>query len=257
MAIGFIVTGAGANGTTEPYALTLPTGYATGNMLVILQGHRIDTTTVVGITGVTYITPSNNTVTGGTGTEGIDSGPCRQSVFYRIATSASETAPTVDLSAAPAVRQGYVCAFTCGGDEMFDVPTVATASDTTGSTTQFGQVTGNATLDFTTGDWILAQSLFNTDSGTGPSQTLAVPGCTLGTQTATGTSTTTAGDDSRMLGWAAPINSGTASGAPTLTITYTAGATNESGTAIFMRIRVLKKPKQPYLWQPINRASFW
>jgi hypothetical protein len=236
MAVGFRAAGAVATGVTDPTAAVgLPAGATAGDLHVLVINLKSSTVTITTPTGWTALT--NGEVTGGAGTVGTDAGPNRVAVFTKVMAT-GDAAPTVDLSAAPNSYQAYILGFTKAANETWADVVCASASDTSGSATSYGTVTGNATIDLTTGDWAGQVTGFNGDAGTPGTRTFAVPGVTLGTYVArVDDVATTQGGDLRTDVGTAPYSSGTASGAPTLARTWTTGNASFAGATVFFRVR--------------------
>ena len=216
----------------------MPTGWQPGDLLVLVVSSKAATPPTL-TTPSGWTAPSSNTVTGGTGTAGADAGPLRVTMVYREA-QAGDTAPTIDISAAASPTMAVILAFSKGLSDIWAAPVCTTASDTTGSTTTYGTVTGASTIDLASGDMLCAVDGINGDIGTwsSPQGTLTVTGCTLSGTTVLVNQGTTSGNDGRLTGAYVTYTSGTASAGPARSITYTSGGASTSGATVFWRLRV-------------------
>lgn len=239
MAVGFRAIGAETAGSVDPTGTVgLPAGLAAGDLLVWFV--NLKSATVAVATPAGWSAPANSNVIGGAGTLGADAGPNRVAVFFRVA-DGTESAATLNLSAAPDVSHSYVMAYTKAADERWEFPPeCAMAADTAGATTSYGTVTANVVLSITSGDWLGQVTGFNGDAGTPGTRTLAAPGVTLGTYVARlNDDVTTTGFDLRTDAGDAPYSSGTTTTATTLARTWTSGNANFSGATVFYRIRAV------------------
>jgi len=100
--------------------------------------------------------------------------------------------------------------------------------DSTGTTVA---IAADDTLDAVAGDALVWAVMFTTNDNQ-TSITTTLPGCTLGTITTIGNSSTTAGNDGRFLVQWAPIDSGTPTGPPEFSSETTSGFS--TGSAVFV-----------------------
>lgn len=236
MAIAFRAAGTDTGSNTDPTSsVPLPVGWQAGDMLVWIVNVK---STVAITTPTGWTAPTDSNVTGGSGSVSIDTGINRVAVFFREA-QAGDTATTLDLASAPNVSQTRILAYSKGAGESWAAVVCASGSDTTGSATSYGPVTGSTTIDLASGDFIGQVTGFNGDAGTPGTRTFSVPGVTLGTYSADSSDVaTTVGGDLRTDAGTAPYSSGTASGAPSYERTWTSGNAAFSGATVFFRLRV-------------------
>jgi hypothetical protein len=208
-----------------------------------------------------WTAPSANQISGGAGSAGADAGANQITVLYREA-QAGDTVPTLTLSASPSPGHGIIAAFSKGAAQSWVAPTGATAADTTGSTTTYGTVTGSVTLSLAAGDALCAFTNINGDIGTwaDPGGTMAEAGVTFSGQSLLFNDATSTGNDGRMIGTWARFLSGSASAAPTLSISYTSGGSSTSGCSVFLKLSATGTEWPVPVVPPreaLNRASFW
>jgi hypothetical protein len=232
----------GAPASAAAFTVTLPT-HATGDRLLIALGGKDETTTAPTISGGWTRTKF---VTGGTGTLGAGTGQTFVAIYEKTAASSSETDPTITpgatapdtwvwLAYAFAPSAGKAWADTIAADPGY----IATAADTgTGDS----QLTASATLTDqpTTGDAILAIGVIPTNAGS----------AVASTSTLTNGGITTLGgaafdrqfldsglnSDVGIGGLLAAGFYGTASGATSSSIVFTASS-NHSGVTALIALR--------------------
>ena len=237
MAIGAGAAGAWAATNATTHTVTLP-AHATGNLLIVISACKAAAITSVNqsiTTGVGWTRAAafaDGTLNSGNGT-----GSVNQAVFWKIATSGSETNPVITWgggqTADPGIAVG-LCFTNAGGSEGWWTP-LSVLQVATNSATAIS-VNMGSNPGITAGDWgVIAHttrddSVLTVPSWTATSTTLAA----VVEYPATAIATATGGD---MAGDAAyrSVTSGTASAAPVVTGTQAAA---ETGVTCFIRLRV-------------------
>ena len=236
MAIGAGAAGAWAATNATTHTVTLP-AHAAGNLLIVIAACKASTITSV---DQSITTPSTGWTRAaqfadGTTNAGNGLGSVNQAIFWRVATSSSETNPVVtwggSQTAAPGIAVG-LC-FTDGGSESWNAPAVVQAATTNATTIS---VTMGSNPGITSGDWGVISHTTRDDSAltvptwTATSATLATVVIYPATPIASGTSNDMAGTSAYR-----SVTSGTASAAPVVTGTQVAA---ETGVTCFIRLRV-------------------
>jgi hypothetical protein len=243
MPVAYVAAGAySTSGATTPISLDVPAGVQEKDVLYALILTKPGTATVTATDWVEdYASPSLGGGTVGTGT-----GPVALHVMKRVVPAGGVSSPVAfTIGNSPNSYMGRMLAYrydpTGFTDDQWAPPAGCTYSRTTASTAFGG--TGDATLDFDPNDVLLFVSLSADDQSTNHDSTstyvstIAVPGVTLsGASNVLGTGVTTTGGDSSMFVGRANVDSGTATGAPTVTIT---GSSSETGGGVFLRIRAV------------------
>lgn len=210
---------------------TLPTGHSTDDLLIAFYGGKPYNT--VPSTPTDYTAQSGGA--NGSTAMGAGSGSVYAVAFTKVH-DGSESNPTSTFAAqySPGIRAMIALDSDVSGSGWSVEST--NGSDSTATGTTFS-ATGASTISLTTGDWIVVLLVHNDDSSSDSAFAITVPGCTLGsvTQQLTGTLTTATGNDGRMYVLTAPIDSGTASGAPT--VTATTGTNDSDGQAVFLAVK--------------------
>jgi hypothetical protein len=231
VSVTWYASAAAAHGSTS---LSIPVGAGIGaDQMSILMAYTKPTTATIG-------TPTNWTpllnVTGGTGSQGADTGPIRMAVFYREGAFSGNQAVTITGGDS----SGGMCLTGQRTLGAWVTPVAVSGDDTTGASAVFSAVMGS-NPGVTAGDWLLGFMAIPTDAstiaigGAPASPVFSITGISggsvIGYYSETGT-----GLDSALglLRWQA--FTGTASSAATVGGTYT-GATNTYGPAIMVRLR--------------------
>ena len=220
-----------ASGTTQ--TITLPT-HSTGDMLLVryaIKTAAISTTTLTcGTTGWTKLGQyANGTTNSGNGTGSVLLG-----VFYKVATSSSETNPVITSSATIAQAGGVAIAYQKGASESWSTPVGAGGPDTTSGTSHSATIASH--ISCTTGD------LIDFFTGICDDTTMTVPTFTQASATLNAVveypataGIDTSGSDGAYDGGYRTVASGTSSAAAVVTGTLT---TSETGTSWTTRLRV-------------------
>jgi hypothetical protein len=223
-------TWAASNATTQ--TVTLPT-HAAGDMLILVAACKAATIpTTITITTATDWTSFSN-FNDGVLASGNGTGSVQQRLFYKIATSSSETNPVVDWGATSTPGIAVALTFQKAAAETWDIPVAVTKA--TNNATSIS-VTMDSNPGITNKDVGLVIHTTRDDSAlTVPTWTAT--GATLSVVTefpaaaiATITSNDMAGDIAYRT-----VTAGTASAAPVLTGTQAAA---ETGVTAFVRLRI-------------------
>ncbi len=213
----------------------IPTAQLTGDMMLCLYGTKpySDAPTInQGWTSLGYATD-------GTTAAGVDVGSMQTRVFYKIATSDTETDPTITNSTNN-ISTAVIIVFQKSAGESWFTPVGAGGGDASAGTGF--SVTASSDVGHTTGDMVVAAAAFRSDAATPTTaRAVSITGCTLGAYTqapATDPETTSGGDMGMTCGYV-PVNSGTSSAAPVMTATLGAAHT---GSAYLVRLRVNVPP---------------
>ena len=230
MAISLRAVGTPVYGTAN-LTPAIPTAQLTGDMMLCLYGTKPygDAPTIdQGWTSLGYATD-------GTVAAGVDVGSMQTRVFYKIATSDTETNPTI-TNTTNNVSTAVIIVFQKGASDAWVTPVGAGGGDATAGT-DFS-VTASSDVGHTTGDMVVAAASFRSDAATPTTaRAVSITGCTLGTYTQSPTTDpeTTSGGDMGMTCGYVPVNSGTSTAAPVMTATLAAAHT---GSAYLTRLRV-------------------
>ena len=230
MAVTYLSSGAVVYSTGNPSPVT-PT-HSVGDMLILTVGTKPDTTPATAPAGWTLL----GAVSGGTGTTGIDTGPMRVGIFYRIADgTAADTTGAITITGNN-VSAAQVHVFQKTGT-VWDIAGVGAADTTTG--TPFSAVMPS-NPGMTVGDMLFAIGVIPTDVGAAAqfsAETVAATGMTTVSLTEITEWSTATGQD--MGGWLARGNvvTGTATAAPTVSATAGGTTTNVAGPIYLVRLR--------------------
>lgn len=241
MAIGFrSLTQAGSGGATDPTsATTLPSGTATGDLVVAVCEVKYASTTITPPSGWQVVTNSeafNTTLTD----SGNDAGNIRLALFFREKDAGWSTIPGYDLSGVPNITMIGAITYTKGAGEVWAAPVCANAVDnSTGVTTGIDPPASGTTIPFAAGDWFGSVAAVNGDAGTLGAHTVTVAGVTFGTQVTRLNATTTGGTDLRCHSVDYPYTSGTASAGPDGSLALTTGATTCAGVMVFYKLSLV------------------
>ncbi len=239
MAVSYVSSGSAVYSTSNP-SPTTPT-HNVNDFLLLTVGTKPDTTPATAPAGWTSL----GSATGGAGTTGIDTGPMRVGLFYRIADgSASDTTGAITITGNNvSAAQVHVFRNATG---YWDFAGVG-AADTAGGITFTATMPSNP--DMTVGDMLFAIGVTPTDAYTGgtagaiySSENVTATGMTTVNLTEITEWTTSSGQD--MGGWLAygPVVTGTATAAPVVTATASgtaAQSANVAGPIYLVRLREL------------------
>jgi hypothetical protein len=189
----------------------------------------------------------------GTTAAGVDTGSMKMEVWYKIATSDTETDPTV-TEGTPTwnVAGAVVMVWRNQAGDVWETPVVVWGADEssgTGISVTFGSDPGVVTDDL-----VMTACAINTDA-MGPLTGDLVPaqaGVTFGTTTQRVEQETTSGGDMALHVSSAFATSGTSSAAPTATGTGTASGAADRLQAAFIRLRTRKSTTPGYVG-----AGYW
>ena len=232
MAITYVGTGTTVYSTGNPSPGAAAN--AIGDLLILIVGTKPDSTPATTPSGWTLL----GSASGGTGSQGIDTGPMRVGVFYKVATSANEAPGAITITGNN-VSAASVYAFRPGAGNIIDIVGTG-AADTTTGTPHSATMPVNPGL--TVGDALLAVGIIPTDVTT-PSQfsaqTVSATGMTTVNLTEIEEWDTASGQD--MGGWVArgSVVTGTATAAPTVSATAGGTTTNVAGPIFLVRMREL------------------
>lgn len=235
MAIALRAAGA-TNAGANNFACTIPAAQVTGDMMIlVVTGKPFDAGWSVATAGWTALSRGQS----GTTAAGVDTGSMATQIFYKEATSDTETNPTVtEGSPVFNIVAGVVYVFSKGAGEIWATPVDVYGGDEVTGTAiavTFGSDPGGAA-----GDYVMLACGINTDS-MGPLTTALTPtwtGITFGTADTAVDGETTLGGDISIHAISRPVSSGTSSAAPTATGTGTATGGADRLEAAFVRLRV-------------------
>jgi hypothetical protein len=219
-----------SNGNPSPTAVT---GQVAGDLLVLAVGTKPDTTPATTPSGWTQL----GAASGGVGTTGIDVGPMRVGLFYKVASSDGETPGAVTISGNNVSAVQLFAYRSNVPGATFDIAGTGAADTSTGSP---HSALMPVHIGLTVGDQLLAVGVIPTDVST-PSQfsaeTVSAPGMTTVSMTEINEWDTSTGQD--MGGWVArgAVVTGTSTGAPTVSATAGGTTTNVAGPIYLVRIR--------------------
>lgn len=221
---------AAANATTQ--TVTLPT-HSAGQMLLVIVGAKSASIASVNQTTSTSGWTRIASAVDGSVNSGNGTGSVSQAIFYKIATSSSETNPVIAFATTATPSIAVAQSYSKGGGEVWLTPVVVQAATTNATSIS---VTMPSNPGITAGDWgVIAHTTRDDSALTVPTWTAT--GTTLAavveypaTAIASGTSDDMAGDSAYR-----SVTSGTASAAPVVTGTQAAA---ETGMTCFIRLRV-------------------
>ena len=228
MAISIRATGAYVSGTA---ALTpvIPTAQLTGDMMLCFYGTKPynDAPTIdQGWASLDYATD-------GTVAAGVDVGSMQTRVFYKIATTDTETNPIITNSTNNV--SGAVIIVFQKGTGSWETLVGAGGGDATAGT-DFS-VTASSDVGHITGDMVVGGAAFRSEAAVPTTaRAITITGCAMGTYNqspATDLTTTSGGDMGMSVGYVM-VSSGSSSAAPVFAITLAAGHT---GSAYMVRLR--------------------
>jgi hypothetical protein len=228
----FVAAGAVATGTTS-LSVPYPAGIASNDLLVLA------------ITNKYYPDPPfpfptdwdyQNSVAGGTGAPGVDTGNTYTHVFTKVASgsesgSLSQSMPSSNTSIA------RMLAYRGGVGETWSVSIPAGAAETT-QNTSWSPTFGATDLDLVPNSKCIAVSGINSNEGTWSAQSLSAtnsPSVTFGTMVERSDSGSANGDDIALVITEHPVSSGT-NATPSITYSMT-GTASGGGTTLVFSIR--------------------
>jgi len=215
----------GTSSTTVAYV-----GVAAGRIGLIFAVTKPETATWSTVSGWTNIAD----FTGGTGSSGVDTGPTRMGVWYRLldgSETGNVTVATTGGGSTSAIMSVY--AQSAGG---WDTPVVVTGTDTTHGSSPVAASVGTWPSSVETGDWIAFGYAADTDVTTSfTAATLAMTGYTFGARTQRSRRLNSDGNDTGVSSWDAEVTAGSGgTTAPSLTLSQ---AATSCGEFTFVRLR--------------------
>ncbi len=239
--IAYSSVGTASGNQTTVLQITAPATVNQGDLLVMGIANKYPTNGPTTPTGWTAVT--NYRASGGIGTTGLDTGLIYASVYVREAEGWEDSVVfSVDVPTANG-SEGQIVRYTKGNGKKWDLA-ATNGSDNTGSSNTWS-VTGAADPGITAGDMVVVVSAVNTDLYNYSAQAITATGLTMGTQAERVETASTGGDDMELVMSDHAVSSGTASTAPTFTMTSSANsATAPGGASIILRLRQVDAPIQ-------------
>lgn len=228
MSIGFRAAGTVAETTTTALSVGAPAGVGSTDISFLVVTVKAYSTDV--IVDPDGWAPLVNVVNGST-VSGADTGSVRVRVYTRLGTYGTTS---VSLTATPTIAQGVTVAYTKSGGDAWLTPFYGSGFDATDGANY--SATGNATTGITTNNWALVFTGIDSDAGTLSALTIAETGAVIGASNTRVNTSTTTGDDSRIVVADAACTSGTGVAAPTFVFT---NASSTSGSTGFIRLSVV------------------
>ncbi len=235
MAVSFVSQASNNNGTTGA-SPTYPTSPTAGNLLLLLVANKHDEHTVTTPSG--WTAPSNNTSTGGAGTDGTDDeGTVRVTAFYKVADGSETGTLTVSVIGGN-VTTAQIFQFSRSGGTAWDVA-CAIGSKNTGGTTTWA-ITTSSDPGIAGGDMVVTLCGANTDSFTYSTSAspLLTSGITYGALAKRNDASNAQGADLRFIVHTHAVTSGTSSGNSTFNMTSSGSSSNApAGAMVLVRLR--------------------
>jgi hypothetical protein len=247
MAITYVNNGVGVYGAAS-LTPAIPTAQLTTDMMILIAtGKPFDAGWSVATAGWTALGRGES----GTTAAGIDLGSMAMQVWYKEATSDTETNPTVtEGSPVWNVVGAIVLVFAKEAGDTWVTPTVVYGADETSGTSI--SATMSADNSVAAGDFVVATAGMNTDA-LGPlttALTASQTGVTFGTWFTNETSESTAGGDMAMESRRASITAGPSSAAAVLSGTGTASGGADRCELGYIRLRVSTAAAYPLFTVP-------
>lgn len=230
MAITLVGQGTVAGGST-PLTPAYPSGVASGRVAVLKVAGKPDTNTINTPTGFDPFPNTNGT--GGTGAVGVDTGPTRAAMFYRVL-DGSETG-TVSVSTSAGGSNNSVIDI-YAADSGFDTASFAGTTGGDASHDTSWSAAGSTDLDLTSGDVLVGCSSCCSNNANNiviSSRAVSATGSTFGSVANERTFNNNTGNDSCFDTFDFPVTGGPSSAAPTYTCTHSA---SNSGVTSFARL---------------------
>ncbi|MCA9369102.1 DUF2341 domain-containing protein, partial [Candidatus Woesebacteria bacterium] len=237
--LGIEAVAAPAVGTTA-LSVPYPNHISTGDLLVLTVGNK--TSASIPTAPVGWTENSNFQATGGIGVEGADSGTMVATVYTKIATGNETGFETVATSGTSSVGRMFVV-----NKEPGKVWDVAMANGNDNSADVTWNVTAGSNPGITAGDLIIVVSAINSDFSIYDAQTVSATGTTFQTLTdgEIYENGTTAGNDMELVASRHRVLTGTATAAPSYSMTSRSTTANSpTGASIFVRLRQIDAPIQ-------------
>ena len=241
-AITWQATGATTN---TPGAATqdvvYPASIASGEKLLLIQALRANDGG--GEASANYDTPATPsgwtlvaTAFGGAASWGFQTGKSRVTVWEKTAAGTESGGADVTITwtnSGASVALAKIVRLS-GANAGWQATTATAGDDSSGGTSV--SATGAGSLTFLANDLLLAIFSTNSSDGIGTSPTLTATGATLGSVTERdGTTGAAGGNQGGIMPYSAAVSSGSATVAPSSTITWTEGT--PSGPIVFVRVR--------------------
>lgn len=218
-------------------AVNYPTGITRGSLLMMTIGTHPETVTISS-PGADWFTPANNSASGGAGTFGALTGPCKTTKFFKIADGTESGTLTVNLTTGASNIVWGVMVRIESPTRFYDIECANGVDSSAGAA---WSVTAAPFMHIRAGDFLLAHCTIPTsasDPGTVSAETL----------TATGTTTSFSFSDTIAVeqltnndicgrGVGVSVTNGLATAAPVHACTWPVTATNVAGAEVFTRIR--------------------
>jgi hypothetical protein len=232
MAVTYQSTGTTAYSTGNP-APGYPASIASGDLLVLVVGTKPSTTPATTPSGWTLL----GAFAGTTGTQGIDTGPMRVGVFYKIADGTESGTQSVTVTGNN-VSAASIYRFS-NATGAWDV-NATFGEDTSGGTSWSAVCNSAGSYDFASGDHVLFGGIIPTDVTT-PAQfsaeAITASGATFAAATEIEEWDTSSGQDmGAFIAWSS-VSSGSSTSAPTVTATAGGTTTNVYGPSFVVRVR--------------------
>jgi hypothetical protein len=225
----YTTTATGVRGTTSINVAYPGSGaVALGRMAVIFAEGKLSTATWgADPSGFTKLVDT----TGGNATNGVDNGPTRVGVWYRILDGTETGNATIALTGGTQVTATMSIYSNTVGE--WAPPIAVTGGDAT-QTTNVSFTGGAWASTLAANDMVLIGYAYNTDAtGSHSALSLTQSGATFGTVTGRSRLGGSDGNDGTIITWEASVTTGTAN-APTFSTTF---ATASSGIGVFVRLR--------------------
>jgi hypothetical protein len=228
-----VSTATGARGTTSTSVAYV--GVSAGRMAVLTVCVKPSTATLpVTVTdGASKVWDRIADVTGGTGTNAADTGTSRVAKYVRIMDGTETGSVTVTASNTPSQVCGAMDVYstTAGG---WHTPISVGGADT-GHGTNPSATSGTWASTLAAGDWVNVGYGTDTDAtNTASAHAITQSGTTFGTVTERSRVGNSDGNDGSVFTWDAPVNSGGATSALTMSMTW---AANSCGAFAAVRLR--------------------
>lgn len=231
MSISYVNASTIVYSTGNP-AATYPASLAMGDLLILLVGTKPDTAPVTRPIGDFAFLGAYS---GGGGTTGVDTGPTRIGVFWKIATGAETGTQSVTV---PGNSVTWVQMFHYSNATGFwDLAIAGGVDSTTGSS---WSVTCDVSPGITAGDFVLVGSVIPTDVTTPnqfTSELVTATGATFAATTELSEPDSSSGNDIGGFVFHTDCTAGTSSAIPVITATASGTTTNVRGPSALIRIR--------------------
>lgn len=247
MTVAYGTAGAVAYGSTS-VAPAYPSGITAGDMLVLLVGTKPASATITTSDGSWIDTTDYS---GTSGTNGVDTGPTKNCMYYKIASGSESGTVPVAISSGN-TSWAIVLRFTKASDKAWGVLTV-TGQDTSAGAAYSASLTGLAAGDVVAGDMIIGSIILPTDiTGAWSAQTFAGTGLTMGTAVEVAQPMSSTGNDIGGEVFYQPVSSGSLTGT-SLTLSGTKAGTT---TNVYGPGRAIVLHERTDLTQPLVAYSF-